>query len=185
MAETIKINQIREDSCNFTIRGIVTYKSQKKEFNKFSKGTLFYFKIKDETGEIKVIGFTKETEKYFELIQFNKSYDLSNLVVQKINPDFRAVDASEFELKLYFKSIINEIKVSEKGSLADFKFTTIRAILDSQTSSPVDLVAFIKCVGENEWYDVSWGESVSLRKVILADSKGMSKANQVQFQVFF
>lgn len=54
------------------------FKSEIKEFGKFKQGKMFTFAVKDQTGQIN-IAFTKETEKFFEVIQFNRTYELQNL----------------------------------------------------------------------------------------------------------
>lgn len=53
----------------------------------------------------------------------------------------------------------------------EFQFINIRANLDSQTPTIVGLVAFVKCIGDNETIDFK-DEKTTLREVPLADATG-------------
>lgn len=100
---------------------------------------MIHFIIKDESSAIKVVAFNKMAEEFNRKIQFNKCYEIENLIVQATNPKY-SKDA--FKLKAYFKASLKPTKSKLNENL---NFQTIKQIKENRNDS-ADLIAFIKFI---------------------------------------
>ena len=96
----------------YTIMARVVKKNNKKNWsNSRGEGCVFDFEVKDASGAIKVTAFNDEVEKYFDMIQQDNIYYLSNGRIQPPNwPQYNTV--STYLKNLTRKSNVTSVWMS-------------------------------------------------------------------------
>ncbi|CAG2113357.1 unnamed protein product, partial [Medioppia subpectinata] len=132
------------------IRARVTSKANKRNWsNARGEGCVFSFDCMDESTEIRVNAFTKECDKYYDLIEVNKVYYITKGTVKTANKKFSNL-ANDYEITLNSDSVVElcaDIEVSEMPKIR-YRFVQIKDLESVALQSVVDVLAVVKNVDE-------------------------------------
>ncbi|CAG8443896.1 10857_t:CDS:1 [Ambispora leptoticha] len=136
--------------------------------NQKGDGKIFSFNIMDHSGEIKVVSFTDTCEKYYDLIQENNVYTISNARVQTSRN--RLYDSNEYEIHL--EKNTNIVQCQEESSVPNiqYNFTTLDKLNDYNRDDVIDVIGVVKeDYGLSEVYSKKSQKSIVKRELILVD----------------
>ncbi|XP_054154164.1 replication protein A 70 kDa DNA-binding subunit-like [Oppia nitens] len=149
-ANICPINAITPYFNAWLIKGRVTAKTNKRNWsNARGEGCVFSFDVTDSSDEIRVNGFNKECERFFDLIQLNKVYYISKGTVKSANKKFSNL-ANDYEISLTSDSIVEEctdVAVEDIPRMR-YRFVQIRDLANVSLQSVVDVIAIIKTMEE-------------------------------------
>jgi replication factor A1 len=92
------------------IKARVTSKTDIKTWaNAKNEGRLFSCNLIDETGEIRMTGFTDSVDKFYDMIDVGKVYFISNAAVKVAKRQFNNVK-NDYEIHLDQNSVIQLVK---------------------------------------------------------------------------
>lgn len=102
----------------------------------------------DESGEIRINGFNKECDKFYNMIEVNKVYYISKGIVKPANKRFSNL-SNDFEITLTQDSVIELCEeISESLPKMRYKFVLIKDLANCSPQTIVDIIGVIKSVDE-------------------------------------
>ncbi|KAG9291619.1 hypothetical protein G9A89_022038 [Geosiphon pyriformis] len=159
------------------IRARVTQKSEMKHWhNARGQGKLFSFNLLDESGEIKATAFKEAADKFYDLIEENKVYEISKGKVVLAKKNFSNID-NEYEIHLEIDSVVtlrSEAEISVPN--VQYNFVPLNKLMDYNKDSTIDVIGIVKeDQGSNEIISKTTQKAITKRELLLVD--------QTHFQV--
>jgi len=132
----------------WTIKARVTQKGDMRSWNN-AKGTgkLFSFTVIDESCDLKCTAFKEEAEKFFEQIEVEQCYTISNGVLKNKNPQYNNT-GSDYELTLGRSTIIEKCDSDDGMPRQIYDFVPIAKMekfqIEDRGKKMVDVCGIIK-----------------------------------------
>ncbi|XP_037048451.1 replication protein A 70 kDa DNA-binding subunit-like [Bradysia coprophila] len=149
----ISISELNFGMCfNRPIRFRVSFKSGKRSSK---NGDMFNFHIADPDGEIQVTVFPEETASFFDLIEFNRTFELTNFNVKKEDSNFPLFLGNGKYICLLGSSKIEALDDNIISELK-FNFVPIDGIKNLEPNSKCDVIGIIvknwgkEIIGDNK-----------------------------------
>lgn len=133
------------------IRARVTSKSQiKKWTNDRGEGRLFSVTFLDHTGEIRMTCFNDVADKYFDLLQENKVYDVSNFQVKLAKRQYGGSVQNDYEIAADAHTVVTAVLDDSISHLPTihYAFTPIAQIAEKNKDEVLDVIGVVKECGE-------------------------------------
>jgi replication factor A1 len=138
----------------WTIKALVQSKSDMKQWkNDRGNGKLFSCILVDESGEIKATAFNNEADKFFPLLEENKTYLISKAQIRMAKKQFSNIN-NDYEISFDAGTEIHpctesiQLKGSGVNSLIRYHFIPISQLMECEKDSFVDILGIVKEVGE-------------------------------------
>ncbi|KAF9216407.1 Replication factor A protein 1 [Podila verticillata] len=160
----------------WTIMARVTQKSDIRTWSKpgGNEGKLFSMTLTDESGEIKVTGFNQQVDDYFNVVEQDKVYFLSNAKVDFAKKQFSNVK-NEYELILQRDSQLIPAPDNAHVPAVRYNFVNLTNLSNLNEKDTVDVIAIIKEVGEfTNNISQKTNKPLLKRDLTLVDASGMS-----------
>lgn len=156
---------------NWRLKAVVSFKSPIKQYkNAKNEGKLFSVHFLDQTGEIKATGFNEQLDKFYPMLELNKTYYLSGFKINTANERF-STTKHQFELMFTQNSMIEECLDAPQIATSMYNFIKIKEIEHCEVNSTVDLIAVLKEVSDvNEFVSSKTQKELQKREVILVDT---------------
>ena len=106
----------------------------------------FFVDLKDESGSIRLLGFNKKDDEYYEKFKVNDLYKITNASVKPINSKFNNV-GSKYELR--FNENTRVLKLNKEQSSikkVECHFISISDLLNKKKNDKVTLLCIFKCI---------------------------------------
>ncbi|CAN8075248.1 unnamed protein product [Agarophyton chilense] len=159
----------------WTIRGRCTYKSDLRKFqNSRGEGQVISFELTDESGSIRVTGFTQRAPEIQEKVHMNRLYKVSRGLLKQANERFNR-STSNFEMTLENSSLLEQM--DDDGSFMQIKynFTKIAELDSVDVKGNCDVVGIVTAVGPLSEITIrSTGEPCTRRSITLTDDSNAS-----------
>eukprot|EP00178_Gracilaria_changii_P016773 TRINITY_DN48125_c0_g1_i1.p1 TRINITY_DN48125_c0_g1~~TRINITY_DN48125_c0_g1_i1.p1 ORF type:complete len:662 (+),score=89.79 TRINITY_DN48125_c0_g1_i1:152-2137(+) len=159
----------------WTIRGRCTYKSELRKFqNSRGEGQVISFELSDESGSIRITGFTQRAPEISEKVHMGRLYKVSRGALKQANERFNR-STSNFEMTLDNNSVLEEM--DDDGSVVRIKynFTKIAELDSIDVKGNCDVVGVVTAIGPVSEITIrSTGEPCSRRSITLTDDSKAS-----------
>ncbi|KAI0557693.1 Replication factor-a protein 1 Rpa1 [Gracilaria domingensis] len=159
----------------WTIRGRCTYKSDLRKFqNSRGEGQVISFELTDESGSIRITGFTQRAPEIQEKVHMNRLYKVSRGQLKQANERFNR-STSNFEMTLDNNSMLEEM--SDDGSFMQIKynFTKIAELESIDVKGNCDVLGVVTGIGPVSEITIrSTGEPCTRRSITLTDDSKAS-----------
>ncbi len=158
----------------WSIKGRVISKSDIRKFNsKNGEGQLFSFDIMDKTMQCKVTAFSEMVDKFYSLLENNKTYKISNGVVKMANKQYTS-NNFDYEITLD-KSTLVELSESEDMPDVVFAFSKLES-LGTKVNELVDVLVIVKeCFNSSIVVTKTTQKEILKRDLIVVDDTGNSR----------
>lgn len=169
------IQSINPYQNGWTIRGRCTYKSEIRKFQNFrGEGMVISFELTDESGSIRITGFTQHAQVIEETVHLGRVYKISRGSLRQANERYNR-STSSFEMTLDKNSVLEE--VDDDGSFMQIKynFTKIGELSNIPVKGECDVAGVVTSIGPlNEIIIRSSGEPCNKRSVHISDDSNAS-----------
>lgn len=169
------IQSINPYQNGWTIRGRCTYKSDIRTFmNSRGEGKVISFEVTDESGSIRVTGFTQHAQQIDETVHLNKIYKISRGSLKQANEKYNR-STSNFEMTLDRNSVFEEL--DDDGSFMQVKYNFVKiANLESvDVKGNCDVIGVVTGIGPlGEIIIRSTGEPCNKRSITITDDSNAS-----------
>ncbi|XP_043191580.1 replication protein A 70 kDa DNA-binding subunit-like [Amphibalanus amphitrite] len=133
----------------WTIKARVTSKSDIRTWsNARGEGKLFSFELLDESGEIRCTAFKEQCDKFYDFLEPNKVYYLSQAFLKPANKQFCGTIQHDFELTLNHNSIIEPCMDDSSIPGMQFNFVPISDLQTMEKTGLVDVIGVCKEAGD-------------------------------------
>ncbi|KAI9141906.1 hypothetical protein BKA69DRAFT_1071907 [Paraphysoderma sedebokerense] len=146
----IPISQINPyaNSNKWAIRARAMSKSEIRHWsNQKGEGKLFSVVLMDESGEIKATAFQDAVDKFYNLIEDNKVYNISRVRVQMARKQYSSL-ANDYEITLEPNTHIEECRDTDNVPTIKFNFQSLDRLGSCEKDTTIDVVAIVKECGE-------------------------------------
>lgn len=159
----------------WTIRGRCTYKSDLRKFqNSRGEGQVISFELTDESGSIRITGFTQRAPEIYDKIHHNRLYKVSRGQLKQANERFNR-STSNFEMTLDINSQLEEIEDDGSFMQIKYNFTKIANLDSVDVKGNCDVVGIVTAIGPvSEIIIRSTGEPCPRRSITLTDDSKSS-----------
>ncbi|XP_037050427.1 replication protein A 70 kDa DNA-binding subunit-like [Bradysia coprophila] len=146
------VKDVNVNCFNRPIQFRVSFKSGKRSSK---NGDMFNFHIADPDGEIQVTVFPEETASFFDLIEFNRTFELTNFNVKKEDSNFPLFLGNGKYICLLGSSKIEALDDNIISELK-FNFVPIDGIKNLEPNSKCDVIGIIvknwgkEIIGDNK-----------------------------------
>lgn len=169
------ISSINPYQNGWTIRGRCTFKSDLRRFqNARGEGQVISFEVTDESGSIRVTGFTQNAQRINDVVHMNRIYKVSRGFLKQANERFNR-STSSFEMTIDNNSVLEEIE--DDGSFMQIKYNFIKiADLESvEVKGNCDVVGVVTDIGPlSEIVIRSTNEPCARRSITIIDDSNTS-----------
>ena len=133
----------------WTIKARVTGKSDIRTWsNARGEGKLFSFELLDESGEIRCTAFKEQCDKFYDFLEPNKVYYLSQATLKPANKQFCGSIQHDFELTLNHNSVIEPCTDDSTIPGMQFNFVPISDLQTMDKTGVVDVIGVCKEAGD-------------------------------------
>ncbi|KAM0681595.1 Replication factor A protein 1 [Glugoides intestinalis] len=168
--DIVEIKKIFPHKKIFKFKGRVVSKSEITKFNtQKGEGRVFSFEIADTSGQIKCVAFSENVDAFYPIIDNNKVYMISNVLVKPSNKRY-SQNTSDFEIHLEKNTQI--VKIGDED-IPKYIFKFIKLSDLPSVGGLIDCLAIVK-----EVYPASkikmkaTGKETSKRDMLLVDQTG-------------
>eukprot|EP00477_Mikrocytos_mackini_P000364 GAHX01000387.1.p1 GENE.GAHX01000387.1~~GAHX01000387.1.p1 ORF type:complete len:607 (-),score=141.21 GAHX01000387.1:15-1799(-) len=170
---TQPINSLTQFLDRWCIKVRVTRKGEVRHWeNPRGKGKLFNFDVLDDHGgEINVVVFTKEVDKFFDKIQVGKYFFISNGTVKPITKSFTGIK-NPYQIVTGDRTEIEEVS-GGVPNISLYKFNFVKSIDDLIYMSKddiLDICGVVLNIGEPNTIQTKKGSSLSRLNITIGDS---------------
>lgn len=155
----------------WTIRARVTNKGGIKEWkNNRGEGKLFNFTVCDQSGDIRITCFNEEATKFFDVIEPNKVFLVSNATLKPANAQYNNT-SHDYEMTLRRDSVVSLCQEAESDLVPklNYDFVPIKN-LSEKVGKFVDVIGIVKEIDELQTVMIrSQNRETSVRKFFLVD----------------
>jgi replication factor A1 len=158
----------------WTIKARCTFKSEIKTWHKAnSEGKLFSVNFLDETGEIRATGFNEAVDTWYDVLQENSVYYVSNPCrVQMAKKQFSNVN-HDYELTFEKDTVIEKAEDTDGVPQVTYEFKSIAELQEIVKDSIIDIIGVLQDVGETqEIVSKTSGKPYDKRELTLVDDSG-------------
>lgn len=169
------IQSINPYQNGWTIRGRCTYKGELRKFqNARGEGTVVSFELSDESGSIRITGFTQQAQTIEESVHLNKIYKVSRGSLRQANERWNR-SSSSFEMTLDRNSVLEELHDDGSFMKVQYKFTKIADLCNVPVKGECDVVGVVTNIGPmSEIIIRSTGEPCNKRSITISDDSNSS-----------
>ncbi|KAL3311919.1 60S acidic ribosomal protein P1 [Cichlidogyrus casuarinus] len=171
--KVVPITSLNPYQSRWSVQGRVSQKAPLRTWNKNGReGKLFSFVLNDATGEIRVTAFNAEVDRFIDMIEINRVYQLSKGTVKAARKEFNNTN-NEYEITLNSDSVLVPCDQSEAEALPKIHFNFLPLNkLDSKNSGD-----FVDVIGvAHAWTEASsivgkaTQRSITKRDISLVDN---------------
>lgn len=169
------IKSINPYQNGWTIRGRCSYKSDMRTFmNSRGEGKVVSFELTDDSGSIRITGFTQKADMINETVHMNKIYKVSRGSLKQANEKYNR-STSTFEMTLDRNSLLEEIPDDGTCLQIKYNFSKIAQLERIDVKGNCDVVGVVTTVAPlSEITLRSSGEPCAKRSVTIADDSNLS-----------
>lgn len=155
------------------IKARVTNKQNVRTYtNARGEGKLFSVMFTDDSGEIKCTGFNSGVDKFYDLLEVNKVYMVSNCSIKPANKKFTQAD-----YEMTFNDDSQVVPCADDTSLPStiYKFIPINKVAELETDTMVDVIGVAKHASDIQTLvSRNTGKELKKREVTLVDHSNAS-----------
>lgn len=140
--------------------------------NKKGSGNLFSFDAMDESGSICITAFNDLADKFFEIIEEDKVFMISNGQIKQANKIYN-LDSNDFEIIINKETLIKEC-ANDAVPLLSYNIIPISEIFDHSEGESVDIIGLCWSVDDID-YIYSGKKPLRKRDVVIFDESGSIK----------
>lgn len=169
------IQSINPYQNGWTIHGRCTFKSELRKFqNARGDGQVISFELTDDSGSIRITGFTQMAQKIDELVHLNRIFKVSKGSLKPANERYNR-STSSFEMTLDQSSILEEEADDGTVHQVKYNFKKISELESVPVKDTCDVVGVVTAVGDlSEIVIRSTGEPCARRTVTITDDSNAS-----------
>lgn len=156
---------------DINIKVRVLKKGDIKDFNGKNPGKLFSFNILDDQGtEMQVTCFTRACEKFYNLIQEKKIYEIQGGYIKPADKKFSSV-RSEYKMILDENCRVEEVDDDNSINTNAFNFIKIADLLSLNAGAIVDIMGYVVEVQDKQIKTTRFGECAIKKAMLVDDSE--------------
>lgn len=169
------IQSINPYQNGWTIRGRCSYKSDLRKFqNQRGEGMVISFELTDDSGSIRVTGFTQHAPIIQDTVHLNRIYKVSRGSLKQANPKFNR-STSAFEMTLDRNALLEEIPDDGNFMQIKYNFSKIIELNDVEVKANCDVLGVVTAIGPlGEVIIRSSGEPCAKRSIHITDDSNAS-----------
>lgn len=169
------IQSINPYQNGWTIRGRCSFKSDLRKFqNHRGDGQVISFELTDDSGSIRITGFTQHAPIIQETVHLNRIYKVSRASLKMANAKFNR-STSSFEMTLDRNSLLEEIPDDGNFMQIKYNFTEIASLHTIEVKGNCDVVGVVTSIGPlSEIIIRSSGEPCAKRSIHITDDSNAS-----------
>lgn len=169
------IQSINPYQNGWTIRGRCTYKSDLRKFqNHRGDGQVISFELTDESGSIRITGFTQHAPIIEQTVHISRIYKVSRGSLKQANEKFNR-STSSFEMTLDKNSLLEEVEDDGSFMQVKYNFTKIAELGSIDVKGECDVVGVVTAIGPlSEIIIRSTGEPCNKRSIHVTDDSNAS-----------
>ncbi|CDF32539.1 Replication factor-a protein 1 Rpa1 [Chondrus crispus] len=169
------IQSINPYQNGWTIRGRCTYKSDLRKFqNHRGDGQVISFELTDESGSIRVTGFTQHAPIIEQTVHISHIYKVSRGSLKQANEKYNR-STSNFEMTLDKNSVLEEVDDDGSFMQVKYNFTKIAELGNIEVKGECDVVGVVTAIGPlGEIIIRSTGEPCNKRSIHITDDSNSS-----------
>ncbi len=170
-----QIQSINPYQNGWTIRGRCTFKSDIRKFqNARGEGQVISFELTDESGSIRITGFTEHAPKVEETVHIGRMYTVRGGTLKHANPKWNR-STSQYEMTLDRRSEFSELPDDGNTIRVKYNFTKIANLEGIEVKGTCDVLAIVQSVGPlDEIIIRSTNEPCKKRSITLCDDSSAS-----------
>ncbi|XP_019727550.1 replication protein A 70 kDa DNA-binding subunit-like isoform X2 [Hippocampus comes] len=166
------INQLAPYHCEWTIRARVTVKSHIRTWsNSRGEGKFFSFDVVDQSGEIRILAFNKQVDKFFPRLEQNQVYLISNGSLKVANKQFTSLN-NDYEIALSPMSRIAPCHDGRGVPSLRCLFVPIAQLEDKEPDTILDVIGVCEEAEDAVHITSKAGEQLTKRALTLIDCSG-------------
>lgn len=164
------INSINPYQNGWSIRGRCTYKSDLRKWqNARGEGQVISFELTDESGSIRITGFTEHAPRVDEVVHIGRLYTVKGGTLKHANEKWNR-STSQYEMTLDRRSEFSELPDDGNTIKVKYNFTKIAALESIATKGTCDVLAIVQTVGPMDEITIrSTGDKCKKRSIIVCD----------------
>lgn len=169
------IQSINPYQNGWTIHGRCTFKADMRKYqNARGEGQVISFELTDESGSIRITGFSQIAQRIEEIVHLNRLYKVSKGSLKPANEQYNR-STSSFEMTIDQSSVLEE-EVDDGSTLqVKFKFVRIADLGQIEVKGMCDVVGIVTAVGPlSEVMIRSTGEPCARRSITITDDSNAS-----------
>jgi hypothetical protein len=169
------ISQINDQiPTNWSIGGLCTYKAMK---STSSNDLMLTFLLKDDTGEINIIAYKENADRFHAIINTGQTYSVSSGTIKLIKPKFLKNHRYEIQLTKesrvevvtnYYHHQEREEELEDEHHRHSFTFIKDIPSLQSNPDMPVNLIAVVKAISVPKQVVIN-DAAIFMKKLTLID----------------
>uniref|UniRef100_A0A3Q2XXU2 Replication protein A subunit n=1 Tax=Hippocampus comes TaxID=109280 RepID=A0A3Q2XXU2_HIPCM len=158
--------------CRWTIRARVTVKSHIRTWsNSRGEGKFFSFDVVDQSGEIRILAFNKQVDKFFPRLEQNQVYLISNGSLKVANKQFTSLN-NDYEIALSPMSRIAPCHDGRGVPSLRCLFVPIAQLEDKEPDTILDVIGVCEEAEDAVHITSKAGEQLTKRALTLIDCSG-------------
>lgn len=171
----VPISSLNAFNNKWTIKARVTQKSEIRRYsNARGEGKFFSFDLLDaENGEIRVVGWNTECDRFFDQVQIGTVYTLTKASLRNKRSNYNQT-RHHFEIHLESGSILTPVEDENAIPKISFSFVPLAALEDTPPGVVLDVIAVVESIADPMEISRKDGTQVAKRSVNIRDASGRS-----------
>ncbi|GFR50485.1 hypothetical protein Agub_g12748, partial [Astrephomene gubernaculifera] len=172
------ISALNPYTARWAIRARVTSKGELRRWNNVKgEGKVFSFDLLDrDGGEIRATAFGAEADKFYEMVEAGKIYQITKASLTQKRPQFNHLN-HPYEIRLDRNSTVEAVPEDNETALIptiSFNFRRITELETAEAGSMVDIIGLVESCEPWQTITRKTGEETQKRSLVVRDDSGRS-----------
>ncbi|KAH8358811.1 hypothetical protein KR093_002560, partial [Drosophila rubida] len=164
MASITTIANLMPYNTKWIIKAYVKWKSPINPYAN-GQGKQFRMILKDNSGEIQATAFTKECDKFYNILKVDKTYIISNGNIKVVNKHYKARTKNDYELLFNYRT---EVKICNYAEIKH-ALVPISQVINMQIDASANTIGICRHVGALQNFTSKANKAHKIRDLILFD----------------